>query len=75
MHGVLGGLLMYPVAWFLGLVLVREGIRANVEDQRRAYDRKVLDAKRQIAHQMQASGMKLPPALQELTRGELPPAP
>jgi hypothetical protein len=74
MHGILGALLLYPVAWFLALILVREGIRANVEDQRKAYDRKVLEAKRQVAQQMQASGMPLPPALQELTR-ELPPAP
>jgi hypothetical protein len=68
MHGILGALLLYPVAWFLALILVREGIRANVEDQRKAYDRKVLDAKRQIAAQMQASGIPLPPALQDLGR-------
>jgi hypothetical protein len=73
MHGILGALLLYPVAWFLALILVREGIRANVDDQRRAYERKVVDAKRQIAQQMQSAGMPLPPALQEYNRAELPP--
>ena len=74
LHGILGAVLLMPVAWFLALFLVREGIKANIEDQRTAYDARVLNAKRQVAEQMQASGMVVPPALQEALRApQLPP--
>jgi hypothetical protein len=74
MHGLLGALLLLPLAWFLALFLVREGIKANVDDQRRQYDARVTQAKRQVAEQMQASGMPVPPALQEALRApQLPP--
>ena len=74
LHGLLGALLVYPCAWFLALVLVREGIKANVVDQRKAYDAQVLEAKRNVALQMQASGMPLPPQLQAvLQTPQLPP--
>ena len=74
MHGLLGALLVTPLAWFLALFLVREGIKANVDIQRRHYDARVMQAKRQVAEQMQASGMTLPPQLQEALRApQLPP--
>ena len=74
MHGLLGAVLLLPVAWFLALFLVREGIKANVDEQRHQYDLRVLQAKRQVAEQMQANGMALPPALQEALRApQLPP--
>ncbi len=69
LHGLLGALLLFPIAWFLGLLLVREMIRANVEEQREDYDRRVAEAKRSIAQQYAASGTPLPPALREHARG------
>lgn len=65
LHGLLGAVLLYPIAWFLGLVLVREMIRANVEKQREDYDRRVVEAKQTLARQYAASGTPLPPALVE----------
>ena len=41
MHGILGALLLMPVAWFLALFLVREGIKGNIEQQRQQYDVRV----------------------------------
>jgi hypothetical protein len=74
MHGFLGALLVLPCAWFLALFLVREGIKANVLDQRAQYDKRLLDAKRRVALQLQATGMPLPPALEEALRAPaLPP--
>ena len=64
-HGLVGALLLGPVGWFLGLVLIREAIRANVEDQRAVHDARVLEAKRQLVEQLQASGHAVPAALQD----------
>lgn len=64
-HGLVGALLLGPVGWFLGLVLIREAIRANIEDQRAVHDARVLDAKRQLVEQLQASGHPIPAALQD----------
>jgi hypothetical protein len=75
-HGLVGALLLAPVGWFLGLVLIREAIRANIEDQRAAHDIRVLEAKRQLAEQMQAAGRQLPPELAAVAASEqrgLPP--
>jgi hypothetical protein len=71
-HGIFGALLVMPLAWFLALFLVREGIKANVAEQQRAYQSKLLRAQRQVAEQMQAGGMVLPPAMQELLRSTPP---
>ncbi len=68
LHGILGALLVMPLAWFLALFLVREGIKTNVADQQRSYEAKLLRAQRHVAEQMQASGMALPPSMQELLR-------
>ena len=65
LHGLLGAVLLFPIAWFLGLVLVREMIRASVEEQREEYDQRVVEAKRSLARQYAASGTPLPPALLE----------
>lgn len=74
MHGLLGALLLFPVAWFLALFLVREGIKANIDTQRRAYEARVTAARRQVAEQLQASGVSLSPQLQEALRApQLPP--
>jgi len=64
-HGLVGALLLGPVGWFLGLVLIREAIRANVEDQRTAHNMRVEDARRQLVEQLQASGHAVPAALME----------
>jgi len=64
-HGLVGALLLGPVGWFLGLVLIREAIRANIEDQRTVHDARVLEAKRQLVDQLQASGHAVPASLQE----------
>ncbi len=76
LHGILGALLLMPVAWFLALFLVREGIKGNIQQQRQQYDVRVADAKRQVAEQLRASGMPLSPALEEALKGPagLPPA-
>ena len=76
MHGILGALLLMPVAWFLALFLVREGIKGNIHQQRAQYDVRVADAKRQVAEQLRANGMPLSPALEEALKGPmaLPPA-
>jgi hypothetical protein len=76
LHALLGALLLGPVGWFLGLVLMREAIRANVEDQRTAHDVRVHEAKRQLAEQLQAAGRPVPPELAAATAGNqrgLPP--
>ena len=62
-HGLIGALLLGPVGWFLGLVLIREAIRANIEDQRTAHNNRVQDAKRQLVEQLQASGHPIPASL------------
>jgi hypothetical protein len=62
-----------PLAWFLALFIVRESIRGNVEDQRRAYDVRVEDAKRQVALRLRETGVPLSPALEQTLRNELPP--
>jgi hypothetical protein len=62
-HGLVGALLLGPVGWFLGLVLIREAIRANIEDQTNAHNMRVQDAKRQLVEQLQASGHAVPPGL------------
>ena len=64
-HGLVGALLLGPVGWFLGLVLIREAIRANIEDQRAAHDMRVQEAKRQLVEQLQASGHAVPAALMD----------
>ena len=64
-HGLVGALLLGPVGWFLGLVLIREAIRANIEDQRAVHDARVREAKRQLVEQLQASGHAVPAALQD----------
>jgi hypothetical protein len=69
LHGLLGALLLWPIGWFAGLVLIRESIRANVEDQRAAHDMRVVEAKRQLAEQLQAAGRPVPP---ELLAGSAP---
>lgn len=76
MHGLLGALLVMPCAWFLALILVREGIKANIQMQRQQYDARVTAAKRQVAEQLRANGMPLSPALEESLRtpAALPPA-
>ncbi len=76
MHGILGALLLLPCAWFLALFLVREGIKANVQLQRQQYDQRLQQAKRQVAEQLRATGMPLPPALEESLKQPtaLPPA-
>jgi hypothetical protein len=53
LHGLLGAALLFPIGWFLALVIVRESIKANVEDQRRAYDERVSAARKQVADQLQ----------------------
>ncbi len=63
MHGLLGALLLGPAGWFLGLVLMREAIRANVEDQRAAHQQRVVEAKTLLAQQLQASGREVPAEL------------
>ena len=73
LHGLLGALLVSPLFWFLGLLLVREAIRINVEDQKHAYADQVEDAKRYVAEQMAKQGMAVPPALQDVTRRQLGP--
>ena len=76
MHGILGALLLMPVAWFLALFLVREGIKGNIAQQRQQYDVRVAEAKRQVAEQLRANGMPLSPALEEALKAPmaLPPA-
>ncbi len=56
LHGLLGAVVLLPVAWFLGLVLVREMIRVNVDEQRRDYEQRLEAARRQVAEQLAATG-------------------
>ena len=77
MHGILGALLLMPCAWFLALFLVREGIKAqHREPARSSTTRAWPQAKRQVAEQLRANGMPLPPALEEALKAPmaLPPA-
>jgi hypothetical protein len=41
MHGLLGAALLWVVAWFLGVYLVREMMASHVEEQRRVYNERV----------------------------------
>jgi hypothetical protein len=72
-HGLLGAALVMPLAWFLALFIVRESIRGNVVDQRRDYEVRVEDAKRQVALRLKETGVPLSPALEQTLRNELPP--
>jgi hypothetical protein len=72
-HGLLGAILVMPLAWFLALFIVRESIRGNVVDQRREYETRVEDAKRQVALRLRETGVPLSPALEQTLRNELPP--
>ena len=65
LHGLLGATILFPLAWFLGLVIVREMIRGNVEEQRGQYDREVAQAKAKLAAQFAAQGLPVPPQLAE----------
>ena len=74
LHGLLGAALLFPVAWFLGLFLIREGIRASIDEQRATYNKRVEDARRQVMHQLQAGGMPPTAALGEApSTPQLPP--
>jgi hypothetical protein len=41
MHGLLGAALLWIVAWFLAVYLVREMMMSHVEEQRRVYNERV----------------------------------
>jgi hypothetical protein len=41
MHGLLGAALLWVVAWFLAVYLVREMMMSHVEEQRRMYNERV----------------------------------
>ena len=41
MHGLLGAALLWIVAWFLAVYLVREMMTSHVEEQRRMYNERV----------------------------------
>src|SRR3954466_8453758 len=41
MHGLLGAALLWVVAWFLAVYLVREMMMSHVEEQRRIYGERV----------------------------------
>jgi hypothetical protein len=65
LHGLLGALLVSPLFWFLGLLLIREAIRVNVEDQKEAYAEQVVEAKRYVAEQMSKQGLQVPQGLRD----------
>jgi len=41
MHGLLGAVLLWIVAWFLAVYLVREMMAGHIEEQRRMYNERV----------------------------------
>ena len=60
LHGLVGSLLLSLLAWFTGLVLVREAIRAKVDGERADYDAKVATARRQIVETLRERGHDIP---------------
>ena len=77
MHGILGALLLMPVAWFLGAVPRARGHQGQHRcSSASSTTSRVAQAKRQVAEQLRANGMPLSPALEEAlkTPMALPPA-
>jgi uncharacterized membrane protein len=62
LHGLLGAALLTPIAWLLALVLVREMLRASVDEQRRAHEERLADARRRVAEHLAAAGASVPAA-------------
>ena len=58
MHGLLGAVLL-GVGWYLGLLLMRQMMGANVEEQR-PYTRARVEEKSQRVEQLQARGTRCP---------------
>ena len=59
-HGIVGGVLLSLIAWFGGLVLVREAIRAKVDAERADYDARVDEAKRRVVEVLRERGHDVP---------------
>jgi hypothetical protein len=49
MHGLLGAGLLWALAWWAGLFLVREMMLRNVEEQRRLYTERVNEINAQVS--------------------------
>src|SRR3954451_17853515 len=47
MHGLVGAALLFVIAWYLGLWLVREMMVTHVEEQRRLYTERIEELKAQ----------------------------
>src|SRR3954467_9869699 len=61
LHGLLGAALLWMVAWFLAVYLVREMMARHIEEQRRGYNERV-EAMR--AHRQGGGSASTHPALQ-----------
>lgn len=48
MHGLLGAVIFYVIAWYVGLQLVRQMMAAHVEEQRRIYTARVEEMNRRV---------------------------
>jgi acetylornithine/succinyldiaminopimelate/putrescine aminotransferase len=71
-HGLIGAALMWTLAWWAGLFLVREMMLRNVEEQRRLYSEKVAEINAQISSVREQKGAQFePPALASVPRASL----
>src|SRR5579862_5234161 len=60
-HGLIGAALMWTLAWWAGLFLVREMMLRNVEEQRKLYSEKVAEINAQISTVREQKGAQFEP--------------
>ena len=65
LHGLLGAVMLGLIGWFVGLVLIREAIRARVDELRAEYDERVAETRRQIVEALRSRGHDVPDAYLE----------
>jgi hypothetical protein len=71
LHGLLGAALLLPVAWYLGLWLVREMMTTHVDEQRRLYTERIETLRARAAE----TGGDLPAITKPMPRATLQPPP
>src|SRR5690242_17029601 len=60
LHGLLGAALLWMVAWFLAVYLVREMMANHIEEQRRMYTERVEEMRARAAGRSQSEAQQLP---------------
>jgi hypothetical protein len=68
-HGLIGALLLLPIAWLGAVWLVREMMIAHVQEQRRLYEARVAESRKAAEERAQAQATPLPPPVPRVTLG------